>query len=52
MGAYRNSDFAKGLDSRSTSNLTYWALRRINVNIPSMLDTLEDECPFTQESIG
>jgi hypothetical protein len=52
MGAYRDSDFAKGLGSRSTSNLTYRALRRINVNIPSMLDTLEDECTFTHESIG
>jgi hypothetical protein len=28
------------------------ALRRINVNIPQAVDDLEDECTFTQESIG
>ena len=52
LGAYRNSGFAKGSGSRSTSNLAYRALRRINVNVPAMLDTLGDECTFTQESIG
>lgn len=52
MGAYRDRDFAKGLGSRSTTNLTFRALRRNNVNIPTMLDVLEDECTFTQESIG
>jgi len=27
-------------------------LRRINLNIPQAVDDLEDECTFTQESIG
>ncbi len=52
LGVYRNSGFAKGSGSRSTPNLAYRALRRINVNVPAMLDTLGDECTFTQESIG
>lgn len=52
LGAYRNSGFANGFGSRSTPNLAYRALRRINVNIPAMLDTLEDECTFAQESVG
>ena len=52
LGEYRNMGFAKGLGSRSTQNLSYRALRRINVNIPAMLDSLEDECTFAQESLG
>ena len=52
MSTYRNTGFANGSGSRSTQNLAYRALRRINVNIPAELDTLEDECTFTQESIG
>ncbi len=52
MSRYRNTGFANGSGSRSTQNLAYRALRRINVNIPAELDTLEDECTFTQESIG
>ncbi len=52
MGAYRNSGFEQGLGSRSTQNLTYRALRRLNVEIPEMVDTLEDECTFVNESIG
>lgn len=52
MSVYRNTGFANGSGSRSTQNLTYRALRRINVNIPASLDTLEDECTFAQESIG
>ena len=52
LAAYRNTGFADGAGSRSTQNLTYRALRRINVNIPATLDDLEDECTFTQESIG
>lgn len=52
MGAYRNSGFTAGLGSRSTQNLTYRALRRINVSVPDMVDQLEDECTFGQESIG
>jgi hypothetical protein len=51
MSVYRNSGFAQGLGSRSTQNLTYRALRRLNVPIPDMVDTLEDECTFVQESI-
>lgn len=52
LSDYRNTGFVNGSGSRSTENLAYRALRRINVNIPSSLDTLEDECTFTQESIG
>ena len=52
MSAYRNASFADGLGSRSTQNLVYRALRRINVAIPSMVDTLEDECTFVNESLG
>jgi hypothetical protein len=52
ISAYRNSGFSSSLGSRSTQNLTYRALRRINVSIPDMVDTLEDECIFKQESIG
>lgn len=52
MSAYRNEGFARGLGSRSTQNLTYRALRRLNVDIPEMVDTLEDECTFTNESVG
>lgn len=52
ISAYRNSGFSNGLGSRSTQNLTYRALRRINVSIPDMVDTVEDECIFRQESIG
>ena len=51
MSAYRNSGFSEGLGSRSTQNLSYRALRRLNVPIPDMVDTLEDECIFVQESI-
>ena len=51
MSAYRNSGFTQGLGSRSTQNLAYRALRRLNVPITDMVDTLEDECTFTQESI-
>lgn len=52
LRAYRDGGFARGDGSRSTENLTYRALRRINVNIPAMLDTLDDECVFNRESIG
>lgn len=52
LSNYRNTDFAKGFGSRSTSNLVYRALRRMDVNIPVMLDSLEDECTFGQESLG
>jgi hypothetical protein len=51
MSVYRNSGFTQGLGSRSTQNLAYRALRRLNVPIPDMVDTLEDECTFVQESI-
>jgi hypothetical protein len=52
LGDYRNSGFANGFGSRSTQNLTFRALRRLNVSIPHMLDVLEDECVFVNESIG
>jgi hypothetical protein len=52
MSAYRNEGFADGLGSRSTQNLTYRALRRLNVSIPDMVDTLEDDCTFAGESLG
>lgn len=52
LSAYRNSGFTRGAGSRSTENLAYRALRRLNVNIPEAVDTLEDECLFTRESIG
>jgi hypothetical protein len=49
---YRNDGLVNGFGSRSTPNLAYRALRRLNVSIPAMLDTLEDQCNFAQESIG
>ena len=52
LKSYRDSGFSQGLGSRSTQNLTYRALRRLNVSVPDMLDRLTDECVFTQESIG
>ena len=51
MSVYRDSGFVQGLGSRSTQNLAYRALRRLNVPIPDMVDTLEDECTFAHESI-
>lgn len=50
MKTYR----AAGLDTtgqRSTQNLTYRVLRRISVNIPDMIDKLEDECNHLKESL-
>jgi hypothetical protein len=52
MAAYRNQGFTEGLGSRSTQNLVYRALRRLNVSIPDMVDTLQDECTFVNESLG
>ena len=34
---YRNSAFVNGFGGRSTQNLTYRALRRLNVSIPDMV---------------
>ncbi|MGO4446190.1 hypothetical protein AB4Z42_22845 [Mycobacterium sp. 2YAF39] len=51
MAVYRNESFEAGLGSRSTHNLAYRALRRLNVSIPDMVDTLEDECTFVKESL-
>ncbi len=51
MTVYRNESFDAGLGSRSTHNLAYRALRRLNVSIPDMVDTLEDECTFVNESL-
>lgn len=52
MGAYRNTGFVEGLGSRSTQNLSYRALRRLNVSVPDMVDTLADDCTFVNESLG
>lgn len=52
MSTYRSSGFEQGLGGRSTQNLTYRALRRLNVEIPQMVDELEDECTFVNESVG
>ena len=52
LGAYRNSGFVEGPGSRSTQNLSYRALRRLNVSVPDMVDTLEDDCTFVNESLG
>lgn len=49
---YRREGFDANLGSRSTQNLTFRALRRLNVSIPDMLDKLEDECIFIGESVG
>jgi hypothetical protein len=52
MSKYRNTGFANGSGGRSTQNLAFRALRRINVNIPQAVDDLEDACTFAQDSIG
>lgn len=52
MSAYRNSGFTQGRGSRSTQNLTYRALRRLNVEVPEMVDTLHEDCTFVNESVG
>ena len=52
LAAYRNTGFTEGLGSRSTQNLVYRALRRLDVSIPDMVDTLQDECTFVNESVG
>ncbi|AEV75142.1 hypothetical protein MycrhN_4656 [Mycolicibacterium rhodesiae NBB3] len=52
MAAYRDEGFTEGLGSRSTQNLVYRALRRLNVSVPDMVDTLQDECTFVNESVG
>lgn len=50
MKAYRNAGLNRD-GNRSTENLTYRALRRISVNVPDMVDELEDECSYIQESL-
>lgn len=52
LSEYRNAGFVNGFGGRSTQNLTYRALRRLNVSIPDMVDKLEDECIFVNESVG
>ncbi len=52
MADFRNTWFTAGRGSRSTENLTYRALRRLNVSIPDMVDVLGDECLFRTESVG
>lgn len=51
MADYRGAGFANGLGSRSTQNLAYRALRRLNVSVPDMVDMLEQECTYLQESV-
>lgn len=50
MGRYRNAGLTQ-FGSRSTANLTYRMLRRISVNVPDMVDTLEAECDNIKDSI-
>lgn len=52
LSAYRDTGFTEGLGSRSTQNLSYRALRRLNVSIPDMVDELQDDCTFVNESLG
>lgn len=52
LSEYRRQGFDQNLGSRSTQNLTYRLLRRLNVSIPDMVDTLEDECTFIGDSVG
>ena len=51
LTGYRSEGFDQGLGSRSTQNLAYRALRRLNVSVPDMVDTLEAECTYVQESL-
>ncbi len=52
MASYRSEGFANGLGSRSTQNLSYRALRRLDVSILDTVDTLKDDCTFVNESVG
>lgn len=52
LGDYRSEGFDQNLGSRSTQNLTYRALRRLNVSVTAMIGTLDDECNFINESVG
>ncbi|ABM14116.1 hypothetical protein [Mycolicibacterium vanbaalenii] len=52
LSAYRDTGFTGGPGSRSTQNLSYRALRRLNVSIPDMVDELQDDCTFVNESLG
>ena len=36
---------------RNTQNLAFRALRRLNVSIPDMLDSLEEDCTYVNESL-
>lgn len=50
LSRYRNAGLTQ-FGSRSTANLTYRMLRRISVNVPDMVDTLEAECTHIKDSI-
>lgn len=48
---YRRASFDTDLGPRNTQNLAFRALRRLNVSIPDMLDSLEDDCTYINESL-
>ncbi|WP_243841421.1 hypothetical protein [Mycobacterium sp. DL592] len=48
---YRSASFDTDLGPRNTQNLAFRALRRLNVSIPDMLDTLEEDCTYVNESL-
>ena len=48
---YRKSSFETDQGPRNTQNLAFRALRRLNVSIPDMLDSLEEDCIYVNESL-
>ncbi len=50
MKTYRNAGINRD-GSRSTENLAYRTLRRLGVNIPDMVDELEERCEEIQASL-
>ena len=48
---YRKSSFETDQGPRNTQNLAFRALRRLNVSIPDMLDSLEADCTYVNESL-
>jgi len=51
ISSYRSASFDTDLGPRNTQNLAFRALRRLNVSIPDMLDTLEEDCTYVNESL-
>ena len=51
ISGYRSASFDTDLGPRNTQNLAFRALRRLNVSIPDMLDTLEEDCTYVNESL-